>query len=301
MDRLLRIAEYWNWLPAFRAVAETQHLPTAARVLGVSASSLSRTIRLLERALGEELFLREGRQLQLSSRGRRFLSAVRDAMRRVDDGQAALDGTDLRGEIHFAVAGPYSATLAPALERLAVEQPALRPFSHAYAPDQVVSRLLRGDLDFVITPNPVRDERLAVEAYAEVGSSVYCGPTHSLASSSELTLECIRGHAFVAPVFAESGAHADGWPTGVERSVTANVQQLTVAFELCRSGSSLAVFPDILVRSHLDGYGLRRLQIDVIPPTTVYSVRRRPIGNHRDVDTVLEVIRSTWADIADAP
>ena len=36
-----------------RVVAETEHLPTAAKALGVSAPGLSRSVKLLEDALGE--------------------------------------------------------------------------------------------------------------------------------------------------------------------------------------------------------------------------------------------------------
>ena len=50
-DELASLVErIWNWLPAFRAVAETEHLPTASDLLHVTPSALSRTIRLLEQA-----------------------------------------------------------------------------------------------------------------------------------------------------------------------------------------------------------------------------------------------------------
>ncbi len=58
MERLRRVASFWNWLPAFRAVAETEHLPTAAEALFVSPSALSRAIRLLEKDVGQPLFRR---------------------------------------------------------------------------------------------------------------------------------------------------------------------------------------------------------------------------------------------------
>ena len=35
MERVVRLDSFWSWLPAFRVVAETAHLPTAARTLGV--------------------------------------------------------------------------------------------------------------------------------------------------------------------------------------------------------------------------------------------------------------------------
>ena len=53
MDKVQRLHRFWSWLPAFSAVAETQHLPSAALKLHVSPSALSRTIRLLEDDLGE--------------------------------------------------------------------------------------------------------------------------------------------------------------------------------------------------------------------------------------------------------
>ncbi|MBP8302176.1 MAG: LysR family transcriptional regulator, partial [Planctomycetes bacterium] len=61
MDRLLRLDALWNWLPAFRAVGETQHLPSAATALHVSPSALSRSVRLLEQRLGCTLFERRSR------------------------------------------------------------------------------------------------------------------------------------------------------------------------------------------------------------------------------------------------
>ena len=45
-----RVRTIWSWLPAFRAVAEAEHLPTAAHELGIVPSSLSRTVKQIEDA-----------------------------------------------------------------------------------------------------------------------------------------------------------------------------------------------------------------------------------------------------------
>src|SRR5688572_4700021 len=90
VERLRRLATLWNYLPGFRAVAESQHLPTASHLLFVSPSALSRTIRLLEEDLGRSLFDRVGRNIELNAAGRRLLSGVRDAMRLVDEVLAAI-------------------------------------------------------------------------------------------------------------------------------------------------------------------------------------------------------------------
>ena len=118
MERLLRLNEFWNWLPAFRAVAETSHLPSASKALQVSASSLSRTIHLLEENLGRDLFDREGRNLELNENGERFLAAVRDAMRLIDDGLCDVTESPLSGSLHISAADFLTDVLLPVLQNL---------------------------------------------------------------------------------------------------------------------------------------------------------------------------------------
>ena len=83
--RVHRLLELWAWLPAFRFVAETEHLPSASDLLYTSPSALSRTVKQLEGALGVKLFDRVGKRLVLNDDGRRLLGGVRRAMRYVDD------------------------------------------------------------------------------------------------------------------------------------------------------------------------------------------------------------------------
>ena len=82
-ERFKATTDVWNWLPAFRAVAETEHLPTAGEMMNVTPPALSRAVRQLEEAVGRELFVRSGRTMQLNEDGRRLAIAVRMAMRTV--------------------------------------------------------------------------------------------------------------------------------------------------------------------------------------------------------------------------
>ena len=76
--------DFWHRLPVFRTVAETEHLPTASKRLGLTAPALSRSIKLLEESVGRPLFDREGRRIVLNPAGKAFLRVVRTAMRQVD-------------------------------------------------------------------------------------------------------------------------------------------------------------------------------------------------------------------------
>jgi DNA-binding transcriptional LysR family regulator len=84
-----QVAAFWNYLPAFVAVAETEHLRLAAQQLRVSPSSLSRMIGLLEHHLGYTVFTRTGRRMTLNAAGHRLRSVVRQSMLLVDDAVSA--------------------------------------------------------------------------------------------------------------------------------------------------------------------------------------------------------------------
>jgi DNA-binding transcriptional LysR family regulator len=93
-----RIHCVWPYLPAFLAVAETQHLRRAARELHVSPSALSRSIRLLEERIGHPLFERHGRKLQLTAVGHHILEIVRESVRLVNEVLADSDLDDPTSE-----------------------------------------------------------------------------------------------------------------------------------------------------------------------------------------------------------
>ena len=88
MENLLgakRCSAFWNYLPAFIAVAEMEHLRAAAQAIRVSPSALSRSIGILEYRLGYPLFERSNRGLRLTAEGAHLLSVVREGMRLVDE------------------------------------------------------------------------------------------------------------------------------------------------------------------------------------------------------------------------
>jgi DNA-binding transcriptional LysR family regulator len=117
LERHRRLVHLWNWLPAFRAVAEAGSLQRAASKLRVSASSLSRTIKLLEAHVGCALFVRSAGGVTPTERGLTLLQGTREAMRRVDE---ALPGGLQR--VTLGLEGPLLSVLAArGLSRLAAK------------------------------------------------------------------------------------------------------------------------------------------------------------------------------------
>lgn len=81
-------------LEYFVAVARHGNLSHAATALRTGQPALSRHIRALEVELRRALFHRNGRGVVLTDAGARFLSYAQNALRQLEAGRTALDGTD---------------------------------------------------------------------------------------------------------------------------------------------------------------------------------------------------------------
>jgi DNA-binding transcriptional LysR family regulator len=152
MERHRRVWQVWNWLPAFRAAAEFQSLQRAALAVNLSPSALSRAINLLERNLGEALFLRSPSGLTLTERGHALLVATRDAVRLVHE---ALPNTASPQKLRVAAAGPALPVLLA--DGLARALPEWSVVLHTAADDRLLERLRCGDLDLALSHAPHAD------------------------------------------------------------------------------------------------------------------------------------------------
>ncbi len=152
LDRHQEVAQVWNWLPAFRAAAEYESLQRAALALRVSPSALSRSIRLLEDALGVALFLRSPSGLSLTSHGQALLAATRDAMRLV------YGGFPTRAEhVKVGAVGPVLSTLLTEVVLASVGNGAVR--IAALEDEAVAEQVCCGELDLALTHrSPLGDD-----------------------------------------------------------------------------------------------------------------------------------------------
>lgn len=242
----------WNWLPGFRAVAEHESVNKAADALHVSASALSRTVKLLESALGATLFVRRGSGLELTQLGLELLSITRDVMRQVDDCVAREEQRrGGQGPIHIGAASDLAgAVVARALASK------LDGVVHVTRvdPELAAEELLHGNLDLVVTEVHVRPEDLVVTRLGEVTFGVYAKPGAR------------PGVGAVAVV---------GMPEPADRQVVVRCDSIDVAVALCERAEHECSLPDIGWSS------LVRLG-DVSETTPLHALHRAPLptGTH---------------------
>lgn len=265
------MASLWSWLPAFRAIAEHEHLPSASAALHVSASSLSRTLRLLEEDVGQRLFDRVGRSLVLNDAGRTLLVSVRFAMRSVHDALTLLGPSSLVGRITVHCPAPLAPLyVLPALTKLGVDHPALVPVIRSVQTPQISSALRQGTIDVAVAEQAIAADDLTVVELAEIPHAVCCGPGHPLFGRARPSEREIVDHPFVAPTMLEDGRVPDHWPEARRRKIGLFVTQLQVGLDACKSGVYLAVLPwPVAERA-----GLHRLPMRGIRRGTLHAVHR---------------------------
>jgi len=247
LERVRQVRAIWNWLPAFRAVAETQHIHRASRLLSISPSALSRSIRLLEDRLGEPLFERRGRMLVLTSAGEEFLDAVRDSIRRVDDGVCRVTSGELAGSVYLLSASSVvDAFLVPALCTLRRQSPKLVPHLHRFSTEDISHRILGGQLDIAFGLSSAVDRRLSVDLLGYATSGIYCGPGHPFFGCNDIPLPAIFEQTFAVIVLPGTESPCDGWP-GHPRKIGIYVSDAALACQACQEDRMLAALPDAVV------------------------------------------------------
>ena len=98
-------------------MAEANHFTRAATRVHLTQSSLSSSIRALERELGTDLFVRSTRRVELTEAGRALLPAAQRAVSAAEDGLDAVAGVRglVRGQLAIGVIQTVGPVTVPAL------------------------------------------------------------------------------------------------------------------------------------------------------------------------------------------
>jgi DNA-binding transcriptional LysR family regulator len=288
VERQRRIHDLWNWLPAFRAVAETEHLPTASQRLRVSPSALSRAVKLLEEEVGTPLFHRVGRNLQLNDAGEAVLAAVRDAMRRVDEGVSIATGQRLAGAVRAAVCEAATPFLDQALVHLATEHPELELAIVDADVDHLGEQLTIGLFDLAVTDHPRPLEELERVLLAELPCALYGRADHPLAGQS-VTLADLEDESFAAPDRRDPSAPFDPWPQVAPRRVHLRYVRVSAGVSFVRAVPGLIALPCALAEARYPE--LERVDVDGLSPVRLIAWRRGTFVEADKAEIVLDAMQ----------
>jgi DNA-binding transcriptional LysR family regulator len=156
-------------LRIFRAVVQEGGITRAALQLHRVQSNVTTRVRQLETALGVDLFLREGRRLELSPAGRVLLGYAERLLELADEARVAVTTGEPRGRLRLGSMESTAAARLPArLAEFHARYPDVQLELRTGATAPILLELLGGQFDCALVCGPVEEARLeAVPIYEE--------------------------------------------------------------------------------------------------------------------------------------
>ncbi len=112
-----------NWLRTFNAAARHLSFTAASHEMGLTQTAVSQHIKALEARLGQNLFIRGARSLQLTDIGQAYLISVRDALEHLEFSTSGLFGPELETTIVVRASAAMIIWLSPKLSAFQNEYP----------------------------------------------------------------------------------------------------------------------------------------------------------------------------------
>ena len=242
-------------LRCFVAIAHRSSFRRAAEHIGVTPTALSQRIRQLEEQLGERVFDRTSRSVQLSAAGRRLLPHAEDLLE-----QALRVGSIARGE--SGEEGPATIRLGtrfelgiswivPIVADLRQRRPLWKVELYFGSGADLLGRLRAQKVDAIVTSAPIADARwraevLHPEAYVLVASESVAAEIKTSEDLADHVLIDISADLPLARYLlsaSPSMTFAEVWPCGSSAAVEAMVAR----------GLGVAVLPRHTIQDKLGG------------------------------------------------
>ncbi len=123
----------------------------AAEQVGRSQSAVSQQIHKLEERIGQPLFKKRGRTLELTEAGEMVLSYARRILDLNDEAVTAVRGASVEGAVRFGLPGDFAETWLPmALGRFKRAHPGVRVEAATDRNATMIERLDKGQLDLAV-------------------------------------------------------------------------------------------------------------------------------------------------------
>ncbi|WP_437571592.1 LysR family transcriptional regulator [Sorangium sp. So ce542] len=167
-----------NRIAVFVRVVDEQGFTAAARVLGLPKSSISRSVALLEEALGARLLHRSTRSVRLTEAGAAFYERASRGVASLEEAAAMV------ADLQSVVRGPIRIT-APVDVGVAMLEPAVARFVRRHPAVRVdvvltgrVVDLVEEGFDLALRAGPLRDGSLIARKIGQVEDALYASPRY---------------------------------------------------------------------------------------------------------------------------
>lgn len=258
----------------FLAVAEHKSFSAAALKLGVTATAVSKAIKVMEQHHGVMLFTRNTRNVAFTEAGAALYASLAGATRQIDDAFAALTlfrdkpAGNLRLTVPRALGALVMKVVIPRFRGLHPE------VSIDLSLDDGIADLIAQGYDAGIRMGQsVEQDMVAVRLSGDLRWSVVCAPDYLARKGQPRQPEDLIGHDTLRYRFHTSAAlHRWRFMRGgedfmVETGTSLVVNDTTLLADFARSGLGLAYLPDLEIAADLASGRLVRVLEPYVPTT----------------------------------
>lgn len=269
-------------LRAFLALAEQRSFTRAAALSHLSQPAFSALIKALEDDLGQRLFDRSTRHVELSTEGREFELAARRVLAEFEN---ALEGARdqvarRRGRVAIALLPSLAAGWLP---QLLAEFRALYPGIELAVSDVLseacITQVQAGKADFALAATRAETPELSAELFCSDDFHLVCPVGHPLLTAKTLRPEDLAVHPFVHLSRTSSvRQYLDAAVHPLQMKTLMEVDQLATVMGMVRAGLGISVVPALSLFHFQQGeIATRPLPWEGLT-RRIYLVRRRDRG-----------------------
>lgn len=277
MDRILEMT-------AFVSVAEAESFSSGAKTLGLSASTVTRSIAALEARLGARLLLRTTRAVRLTDAGRQFLDDAKRLLREIEDADQSVGNAAGRARGELRITAPIlfgEMHLLPVLREFLDLYPDVR--ARLLLLDRVINIIEEG-IDLALRIGRFDDSSLSSIELGSVRRVLVASPDYLARHGAPAHPRELDRHRI-----AQSTGHSASreWlfrendqTLSVHIEPTLTVSSLRATIDCAREGWSLARVLSYQVRDELERGALVGVLEDfepaALPVCLVFPPSRRP-------------------------
>jgi DNA-binding transcriptional LysR family regulator len=297
----------YRQLEVFEAIYSHGSISSAARALGVSQPTLSKTLHHLEDSLGIRLFLLSRGRLIPTEEAHALMKEAGDVFERL----RALRQTAINlsrsggGHIKLGVAPSLALDVIPqALAAYRRDTPEVTFEIHTFHHDDLAEALIARKLDLALAYVPPPHSRLAATVVARGELGIYCPDGVLPADGERLPLSCLNGRDLVGVTAAGPIGRVltlAAQATGVAFRETVSVQTFFVAARLAELEGGLTVIDEFTARAaRTPGFRWTRTSPALAFNVSAVTLADRPLS--RAAKRFLRVLETTMsaAQAADA-
>ncbi|UVK37971.1 LysR family transcriptional regulator [Mesorhizobium sp. AR10] len=211
-------------------VVERQSFSAAASDLGVPRSSATTAIKQFEQRLGVRLLQRTTRHVTPTLEGEIYYRRCKAILAEIEDAEAALTGSEVRGLLRIDVHGPMARTfILPELPAFLGRHPALTLYLGEG--DRFVD-IVREGYDCVIRAGEIADSDMIVRRLGLAQEATFASPAYIERHGMPRSLDDLKGHEMIG--FASSRT---GQVLPLEFTVAGEVRTMTLPVRITVTNS----------------------------------------------------------------